>query len=72
MRAVHCMRFLRRCERVELPLEVATLDVVVPLTLTLDGDAAIFASTTVVELGLEVSHSDARCWYTQRGWRMCS
>jgi hypothetical protein len=44
------MRFSHRCERVKLPLEVMTLDVAVPLTLALDGDVAIFAIMTAVEL----------------------
>jgi hypothetical protein len=45
-------------EGVKLPLDVAT-----PLTLTLDGDAAIFTIPTVVEPGPEVGRSDASCWY---------
>jgi hypothetical protein len=47
-----------RPEWVELPHEVATLDVAAPLMLALVGDAAVFAITTAVELGLEVSRSD--------------
>jgi hypothetical protein len=58
--------------RVELPLEVITLDVVSPLVLTLDGDMAIFAIATVVEYGPEVSRSDACRWYTGHSTRMCS
>jgi hypothetical protein len=35
------------------------LDVATPLTLTLDGDAAIFAIMMVVELGPKVGRCDA-------------
>jgi hypothetical protein len=66
------MRFSCRSERIELPLEVTTLDVAAPLALTLDGDVAIFNIMTAVEFSPEVSHSDACCWYTQRGWRACN
>jgi hypothetical protein len=40
--------------RVELSLDIATLDVTPPLTLALDGDTTIFAITIGVELGPEV------------------
>jgi hypothetical protein len=45
---------------------------VVPLTLTLNGDVAIFTITTAVEFGPEVSYSHACHWYMQRGWRACT
>jgi hypothetical protein len=59
MHGVWHKHFSCRCERVELPLEVTTLDVVTPLALTLDDDAAIFAIMTAVEFGPEVSRSDS-------------
>jgi hypothetical protein len=59
-------------EGVELPFEVTTLDVAVPLVLTLDGDAAIFNITTVVEHGPEVGRSDACRWYMWWGQRVCT
>jgi hypothetical protein len=57
--------------RVKLFIEVMTLDVVTPLMLVLDGDAAIFTIATVVQLSPEVGGSDARCWYMRRDWRVC-
>jgi hypothetical protein len=44
----------------------------VPLVLTLDGDAAIFNITTVVEHGPEVGRSDACRWYMWWGQRVCT
>jgi hypothetical protein len=52
-------RFSHRCKRVKLPLEVTALDVAMPLALTLDGDAVVFAIATAVELGPEVGRRDA-------------
>jgi hypothetical protein len=66
----HCRCTSRQCERVKLPLKVATLDVVEPLTLALDGDAAVLTIVTAVEFGLEVGCSDTCCWYTQHHWYM--
>jgi hypothetical protein len=43
-----------------------------PLTLTLNGDAAIFEIMMAVELSPEVSHSDNCHWYTRRGWHVCN
>jgi hypothetical protein len=53
--------------RVELPLEVMTLDVATPLTLVLDGNMAIFTITAMVEFSPEVSHSGTCRWCTQWG-----
>jgi hypothetical protein len=38
----------------------------VPLALTLDGDATIFAFMTTVELNMEMGRSDASYWHTWR------
>jgi hypothetical protein len=54
-------RFLHRCERVELPLEVTTLDVAPPLMLVQYGDVTVFTITMAVEFVSEVSRSDACC-----------
>jgi hypothetical protein len=56
----------------QLPLEVTALYVAMPLMLTLDCDAAVFAITTAVELGPEVGRCDARRWYTRQGRRACN
>jgi hypothetical protein len=64
--------FLRRSERIELPLKVTTLDIMTPLVLALDGDTGIFTTTMVVELGLEVYHSGTCRWCMQWGGRVCS
>jgi hypothetical protein len=55
-------------ERVELPLEVTTLNVAVPLALALNGNVVVFTIMIAVELG----HSDACRWYTRHHWRACS
>jgi hypothetical protein len=52
-------RSSHRCKGVKLPLKVTALDVATPLTLMLDGDVAIFATMTVVELGPKVGRCDA-------------
>jgi hypothetical protein len=60
------------CERVKLPLELMALVVATPLMLALDGDMVIFATTIVVELGPEVSHSGTCHWCMWQGWRVCN
>jgi hypothetical protein len=55
---VCCRRFSHWCERVELPLEVTTLDVAAPLTLALYGDAVVFTVKPAVETSY-VPHQDA-------------
>jgi hypothetical protein len=55
-------------ERVELPLEVTTLNVAVPLALALNGNVVVFTIMIAVELG----HSDACRWYTRHHWCACS
>jgi hypothetical protein len=65
MRSVCCMGSSCWRERVELPFEVATLNVVAPLALALDGDVVVFTITTAVEFGPVVSCSDACRWYTR-------
>jgi hypothetical protein len=72
MSSASCRCSSRRCERVKLPLEVATFNVVAPLALALDGYVALFAITTVVEFGPEVSRSNTHCWYMWCCWRTCS
>jgi hypothetical protein len=67
-----CYRcFLRWHERIEVLLEVMTLEVTVPLTLALDGDATVFAFTMAVELSPEISHSNAGHWRTWCRWHAC-
>jgi hypothetical protein len=61
-------RSLCQRERVELSLEVTTLDVAVPLALALNGDAAMFPITTAVEFSPEVDHSDTCHWYMWHRW----
>jgi hypothetical protein len=61
--------FSHRRKRSEV-LEVTTLEVTVPLALVLDGDATIFAFTTMVELGPEIGHSNAGHRHTWHRWRM--
>jgi hypothetical protein len=74
----HSRRYLHRRKGVKLPLEVTALDVATPLTLVLDGNAAIFAITTVIELNPKVGHHDAHRKYAQWGrhtrsrWRVAS
>jgi hypothetical protein len=65
-------RSLRRCERVELPLEVMTFDVAAALVLALDGDASVFPIATAIEFSPEIDHSDTCCWYMRRRWRAYS
>jgi hypothetical protein len=69
-RTTGCGCFSRWCERVELPHDVMTLDVATPLTLALNGDTAIFATTMAVELGSDVRHSGTCHRCTRWGWHM--
>jgi hypothetical protein len=71
MHSACCRCSLRQCERVELPLEVMTLDVVAPLVQTLDGDVTIFPIPTVGEFVLEVGCSYTCHWYTWCCWGTC-
>jgi hypothetical protein len=68
----HSGHISRQHKRVELPLEVTVLDVVTPLALPLDGNAAILTIMMVVELGPEVGCRDARYRHTRRGRHMRS
>jgi hypothetical protein len=62
---------------VKISFEVTTLDIVAPLTLALDGDAAVFLTTMAVKLGTEVSRGDTHHWHTRSSrrvsnqWRTC-
>jgi hypothetical protein len=60
-------RFSRRRQSVKLPLEVTTLDVVTPLTLSVDDNVDILTTVTAVKLGLEVGYHDAHRWHTRLG-----
>jgi hypothetical protein len=72
--------------QVEVFLEVVTLDISTPLTVALDGDAAVFPTTSAVDFLPEVHHCVAchRCVMLRRraciwqhwgclchGWRAC-
>jgi hypothetical protein len=46
--------------RVEVILEVAALDILMPLTLVLDGDAIVLRTTTAIDFSPEVCHRVAR------------
>jgi hypothetical protein len=67
-RSTRYRRSSRLSERVQLPLEVRTLDVVAPLALALDGVAVVFPIVIVVEFGPVVGHSDTCGWYKRRRW----
>jgi hypothetical protein len=51
---------------------VVTLKVAAPLSVALDGDAAILARVTVLKLGPDVSRSDACRWGTWHCHRIWS
>jgi hypothetical protein len=61
-----------RHKRAKILLEVVTLEVPAPLALALDGDATIFAFVMMVELGPEISHSEAGHKHTWCTWGMRS
>jgi hypothetical protein len=42
--------------------QVCALDILTPLTLTLNGDAVVFATTTAVDFSPEVGHRVACHW----------
>jgi hypothetical protein len=51
-------------ERVELPHEVTTPDVAAPLSLALDGDAAVFPIVMTIVFSPEFSRRDAAYRHT--------
>jgi hypothetical protein len=55
--------------RVEIFLEVAALDILTPLTLVLDGDAAVFPTMMAVDFSPEADRCVALHWCTMlRRW----
>jgi hypothetical protein len=48
--------------RVKIFLEVVALDILMPLALALDGDAAVFRTVMVVDFSPDVSHRIDRNW----------
>jgi hypothetical protein len=59
----HSMRHGRlwcRCKRVKISLEIAALDLAVPFTVALNGDATILTPASTNELITEVGHHNAQ------------